>query len=173
MSSARNVSFVIHEAGKNAIMSKIDMKDAYKMVPAPIADLRLQGFSLLGKYFVETQQIFGSQKAVENFDRLSNSVHRISIIESDVNPGQVPRQLDDVICVSPAGSGNCKKFSDTFLGNCKKLQIPLAPNCPNLEKAFYCSTYGKILGIFLTPQRSVGDCLRIRSRKLFKQSPTQ
>lgn len=148
MSSARNVSFVIHEAGKNAIMSKIDMKDAYKMVPAPIADLRLQGFSLLGKYFVETQQIFGSQKAVENFDRLSNTVHRISIIESDVNPGQVPRQLDDVICVSPAGSGNCKKFSDTFLGNCKKLQIPLAPNCPNLEKAFYCSTYGKILGIF-------------------------
>jgi hypothetical protein len=58
-------------------MSKIDKKDAYKLVPAPIEDLRLQGFSLLGKYFVETQQIFGSQKAVKNFDRLANTVNSI------------------------------------------------------------------------------------------------
>jgi hypothetical protein len=134
MSSARNVSYVIHDAGKNALMSKIDKKDAYKLVPAPIEDLRLQGFSLLGKYFVETQQIFGSQKAVKNFDRLANTVHRISIIESGVTPEMVPRQLDDVICISPANSEKCKKFSDNFLRNCHELGIPLAENCPKFEK---------------------------------------
>jgi hypothetical protein len=148
MSSARNVSYVIHDAGKDALMSKIDKKDAYKLVPAPIEDLRLQGFSLLGKYFVETQQIFGSQKAVENFDRLANTVHRISIIESGVTPEMVPRQLDDVICISPANSEKCKNFSDNFLRNCHELGIPLAENCPKYEKAFHCSTYGKILGVF-------------------------
>jgi hypothetical protein len=148
MTSARNVAYVIHDAGKNAIMSKIDKRDAYKLVPAPIADLRLQGFALLGKYFVETQQIFGSQKAVENFDRLGNTVHRISVIESGVNPNWVPRQLDDVICISPASSNLCKTFSDSFRSNCSAMKIPLATSCPKFEKAFYCSTYGKILGIF-------------------------
>jgi hypothetical protein len=148
MTSARNVAYLVHDAGRNAVMSKIDKRDAYKLVPAPIADLRLQGFALLGKYFVETQQIFGSQKAVENFDRLGNTVHRISVIESGINPGWVPRQLDDVICISPAKSDLCKDFSDVFRKNCSDLKIPLASDCPRFEKAFYCSTFGKILGIF-------------------------
>jgi hypothetical protein len=115
MSSARAVSHIIVDAGVNAIMSKLDKKDAYKLIPAKTEDLRLQGFSLLGKFFVETQQIFGSQKAVENFDRLGNTIHRISVIESGIDPAIAPRQLDDVVCVSPAKSGNCKRFTDVFI----------------------------------------------------------
>jgi hypothetical protein len=72
LSSARAVSHIIVDAGMNAIMTKLDKKDAYKLIPARTEDLRLQGFSLLGKFFVETQQMFGSQKAVENLDRLGN-----------------------------------------------------------------------------------------------------
>jgi hypothetical protein len=147
MSSARAVSHIIVDAGVNAIMSKLDKKDAYKLIPAKTEDLRLQGFSLLGKFFVETQQIFGSQKAVENFDRLGNTIHRISVIESGIDPATAPRQLDDVVCVSPAKSGICKKFTDVFMKNCKELNVPLADLCPKFEKAFYCSNFGKILGI--------------------------
>jgi hypothetical protein len=147
MSSARAVSHIIVDAGVNAIMSKLDKKDAYKLIPARTEYLTLQGFSLLGKFFVETQQIFGSQKAVENFDRLGNTVHRISVIESGIDPATAPRQLDDVVCVSPAKSGNCKRFTDVFIKNCRELNIPLADFCPKFEKAFYCSTFGKILGI--------------------------
>jgi hypothetical protein len=148
MTSACNVVYMIHDVGKNAVMSKIDIRDAYKLFPAPIADLRLQGFALLGKYFVETQQIFGSQKVVENFDRLGNTIQRISVIESGRNPSWVPRKLDDVICISPANSSCCKNFSDTFRTNCSTMKIPLATTFPKFEKAFYCSKYGKILGIF-------------------------
>ena len=69
MSSAREVSFVLAETGHGAIMSKMDKKDAYKIIPAPIEDLRLQGFKWLGMYFVETQQLFGAETAVCNYDR--------------------------------------------------------------------------------------------------------
>jgi hypothetical protein len=147
MSSARAVSHIIVDAGVNAVMSKLDKKDAYKLIPAKTKDLRLQGFSLLGKFFVETQQIFGSQKAVENFDRLGNTIHRISVIESGIDPATAPRQLDDVVCVSPAKSDNCKRFTDVFMKNCKELNVPLADFCPKFEKAFYCSNYGKVLGV--------------------------
>jgi hypothetical protein len=55
MLSAHKVSYVIHDGGKNANVSNIDNKDACKIIPAPIEDLRLQGFHSLGKYLVETQ----------------------------------------------------------------------------------------------------------------------
>jgi hypothetical protein len=148
MSSARAASHIIVDAGKNAIMTKLDKKDAYKMIPARTEDLRQQGFNLLGNFFVEIQQIFGSQKAVENFDRLGNTVHRISVVESGIDPVTTPCQLDDVVCVSPARSGNCKKFSDLFIKNCSELNIPLAEFCPKFEKTFFCLTFGKILGVF-------------------------
>jgi hypothetical protein len=148
MTSARNVSFTIVEAGKNALMSKLDKKDAYKLVPAPVEDLRLQGFSFGGKFFVETQQMFGSLKAVENFDRLGKTLEATTVIETGIDPKWIHRQLDDVCCVSPASHSWCVDFTNRYLENCKELNIPLANPCPKFEKAFTCSTYGKILGVF-------------------------
>ena len=54
MSSPKKFSYSVLAAGKNSIMTKFDMKDAYKNVPCNIADLRLQGFQWGGKYFAET-----------------------------------------------------------------------------------------------------------------------
>jgi hypothetical protein len=148
MTSARNVSYTIVEAGKNATISKLDKKDAYKLVPAPVEDLRLQGFSMGGKFFVETQQVFGSVKAVENFDRLGKTLEDITTIETVTDPKWVHRQLDDVCCVSPPGCSQTVEFTNQYIKNCRELNIPLADPCPKFEKAFHCSTYGKILGVF-------------------------
>jgi hypothetical protein len=147
MTSARKVSYTIAEAGKNAQLSKLDKRDAYKLVPTPINDLRLQGFSFGGKFFVETQQVFGSIKAVENFDRLGKTLEDITTIETGTDPKWVHRQLDDVCCICPAGFPWCAEFSNQYVKNCKDLNVPLAENCPKFEKAFLCSTYGKILGV--------------------------
>jgi hypothetical protein len=40
------------------------------------------------------------------------------------------------------------EFTNRYLKNCRELGIPLAEPCPKFEKAFTCSTYGKILGVF-------------------------
>jgi hypothetical protein len=45
MSSAKSFEFSILEARKNSVMSKFDFVDAYKNIPATLADLRLQGFT--------------------------------------------------------------------------------------------------------------------------------
>lgn len=45
MSSAVRFARSVVQAGRAAVMSKMDMKDAYKLIPARIDDLRLQGFS--------------------------------------------------------------------------------------------------------------------------------
>ena len=47
MSTARKFGFSLCEAGFFAKMSKFDPVDVYKIIPATIQDLRLQGFCWL------------------------------------------------------------------------------------------------------------------------------
>ncbi len=62
MSSARLFGYSVVDCGSGARMWKFDMVDAYKTIPAAQSDLRLQGFSWLGKYFIELKKVFGSRK---------------------------------------------------------------------------------------------------------------
>ncbi len=79
----------------------MDMADAYKNVPCPLNDLHLQGFSWLGKFFVELRQIFGATTAVANYDILGNTVLTLVKAETEVPNHFVHRQLDDVPVVVP------------------------------------------------------------------------
>jgi hypothetical protein len=45
MSTAKQFGYSVREAGIGAIMSKLDMKDAYKLIPAKKANWKLQGMS--------------------------------------------------------------------------------------------------------------------------------
>ncbi len=74
MSSARLFGYSVVECGIGARMWKYDMVDAYKTIPAAQSDLRLQGFTWLGKYFVELKKVFGSKEAVSAFDRLNHTI---------------------------------------------------------------------------------------------------
>lgn len=75
MSTAREFSYEVKEAGLGAIMSKFDLKDAFKLIPARKEDWSLQGFKWLGRFFVETQMIFGAVPSVSNFNRLGTGQH--------------------------------------------------------------------------------------------------
>ena len=68
MSSTKQFGSSILTAGRHAVMSKFDTKNAYKIVPCKIRDLRLQGFKWGERYFVETALIFGAKTSVSNYD---------------------------------------------------------------------------------------------------------
>jgi len=147
MSSARLFGYSIHDCGPGARMWKFDMVDAYKTVPAAQQDLRLQGFSWLGKFFIELKKVFGSKEAVSAFDRLNNTLVTLATIESRLPPHLIHRTLDDVPVVTPARSSAGKAFADAYSAICGHIGAALAPPCPHLEKAFSDSTSGTVLGI--------------------------
>lgn len=147
MSSARMFSFSVLLAGRNALMSKFDMCDAYKNVPARISDLRLQGLAWLGRFFVETRQIFGARTAVSNFDTLGKTILDLVMSVSSIPRSLVHRQLDDVPIVAPAHSQWCEEFSENYKNTCVLLNVKLAADFPHNEKSFSNSTFGKVLGI--------------------------
>ena len=147
MSSASQFGQSLLKAGRGAYMSKMDMKDAYKMVPARTEDFRLQGFQWLGAFFCDTQQIFGAATAVANFDDLGATVLNIVLAQCDIPRYLVHRTLDDVACVAPESTSWCQDFTNTYKELCKKTNILFAEDCPNLEKAFSNQRTGTVLGI--------------------------
>ena len=147
MATAKKFGHALREAGQDALFSKFDIKDAYKLVPAKTSDLRLQGFSWLGKFFVETQQTFGGIPSVSNFDRLGRTKDLIVCMQSKVPRRQVFRVLDDSPCVCPAGTDGTRRFTEKMREVCKEINLPLADNCPKQNKAFELQKRGVVLGI--------------------------
>jgi hypothetical protein len=146
-SSARMFGQTLLGVGQGAIITKMDMRDAFKLVPAKVEDYRLQGFRWLNRYFIDTQQIFGSTPSVSNFDGLAQTVLDLVLTKSEVPRQNVHRTLDDVVCVAQPASGWCQSFSEMYRDMCAQLHIPLAEDCPKKEKAFTCETAGTVLGV--------------------------
>jgi len=163
MASAKSFSFAVKSAGVGALMSKYDLKDAFKIIPARASDWRLQGFNWLGRFFFESQMIFGAAPSVSNFDRLGSTLADMALSKSGTNRKWLHRTLDDFAFVSPKNSGFTEKFSAEFSDLCNRVEVKTAPVCPDKEKAFVLETSGIVLGIgfnteklewFLTKKKS-------------------
>jgi hypothetical protein len=147
MSSARLFGYSVQDCGPGARMWKFDMVDAYKTVPAAQEDLRLQGFSWLGYFFVELKKVFGSKEAVSAFDRLNNTLVTLAATAGHLPSHLIHRTLDDVPVVTPESSPAGPAFAEAYQDLCCDIGAALAPPCPNFEKAFCDSTHGTVLGI--------------------------
>ena len=83
MLSAKQTGKALRKSGKGSVMSKMDMKDTYKLIPARTEDYSLQDFSWHGGAFVETQQMFGATPAVNNFDTPAKTVQAVARAQSE------------------------------------------------------------------------------------------
>ena len=113
MTNPRLVSQAVRKAGKGAVMSKLDMKDAYKLLSIQHGDLKYQGFMWMGMIFIEKRLIFGSKPAVPAFDIFHASIVNLVRAEARTNPKFEHRILDDMLFISP-GQG-CILLCDLWL----------------------------------------------------------
>jgi len=146
MCTARSFSYAVLAAGKGAKMYKSDVCDAYKIVPAKIEDLRLQGFGFLGAFFCENRMAFGGKPSVSNYDIVGNTLFTLAKVDSTIPTRLVDRCVDDVPVVSPESKNWGQEFTTNYKNLCKELNVELATNCPKFEKAFENATEGKVLG---------------------------
>ena len=147
MSSARLFGYSVMDCGTGARIWKYDMQDAYKAVPAAQKDLRLQGFTWLGRYFVELKKVFGSREAVSAFDRVNHTLVVLAANIAKLPLRYIHRTLDDVPVVTPSDSEKGTAFAAAYKDICSQVGAKLAPPCPLFQKAFKDSTVGTVLGI--------------------------
>jgi hypothetical protein len=113
MCSAKMFADSLIKAGRNAVIAKPDIRDAYKLIPNPVPQWRLYGFTWLGKLFFDSTTVFGSAAAPASFDPLPETTVNITCTLSGTPRKWVNRQLDDVPVVSPEGSKITESFFET------------------------------------------------------------
>ena len=72
-----------------AHFSKLDTHTGIKLVPDRPTLVRFQGFTFLGKYFVETQLVFGGCSSPSLYDRLHEVFTIVVMLRSGADPEQI------------------------------------------------------------------------------------
>ena len=92
---------LIMEAGVGALLSKIDIKHAYRIVPVHPEDWTLLGMQWQGQYFMDTHLPFGLRSAPKIFTAVADSLQWI-LIQQGV-PTNI-HYLDDFLFIEKLGT---------------------------------------------------------------------
>ena len=76
-SSVEDAAHLMHFFGTNCIMAKLDIKEAYRMVPIHPDDLRFLGVCWRGQIFIDCQLTFGLASAPAIFSALGEALEWI------------------------------------------------------------------------------------------------
>jgi hypothetical protein len=146
MSSTGKWLQVLDSVGRNCTILKIDWADAYKHVPVREADLNLQWFSWLGKYFAELCLIFGTASSVGIYDRLAKVILDLVLRLSGFPRQWVCQHLDDVCAAAPAGSPALEGLDRAYARVAAQVGISLASR-EDPDKSFAPCQTGTVLGV--------------------------
>ena len=146
---------IMARLGRGALLSKLDLQNAYKMIPIHPSDLHLMGIHWEGVQWVDAALPFGLRSAPKLFSAVADALLWV-MFEHGVSDGI--HYLDDFLFITaPGNSGLAHKTLQSALSCCVQLGVQVAP-----EKV--CNPTTKLtLGIELDSQAME---LRLPSDKL-------
>ena len=135
----------ILELGTNTLLAKIDIKNAFRLLPVHPADRHLLAMEWRKHVYIDTCLPFGLRSAPKLFNILADL---LSWIAEQRGVSMSLHYLDDFLTMGPASSTLCQGNLATFQQVCDELGIPLAT-----EKIEGPSTSLTFLGIVLDTSR--------------------
>ena len=153
--SVESVAAVARQLGKGALLAKLDIKSAYRLVLVHPHDRYLLGVEWKGACYVDGMLHFGLRSAPKIFTVVADALEWI-IRQNGVT--LIDHYRDDFITMGPPDSETCGQNLDRILAVYRELGVPLAID--KLEGPSHCLTF---LGIEMDTQRGV---LRLPTDKL-------
>ena len=114
----------MHFFRTNCLMAKLDIKEAYRMVPIHPDDPRFLGVCWRGQIFIDCQLPFGLASAPAIFSALGEALEWILCQKG---AKAVIHYLDDFLVLGAPDSGECQQYLSTTLQACQELGVPIAP----------------------------------------------
>ena len=164
---------LISRFGKGAILAKVDLKAAFRMVPIHPDDWDLLGMQWQGNFYMDTCLPFGLRSAPFLFNQFAEALHWILHTNHHVD---AVHYLDDFLIVGSPGADQCASSVQETLRVCERLGIPVAMD--KLEGPATCISF---LGIMLDseaqtlslPQDKLEDILHRVHSWLGRRSATK
>ena len=131
--------------GRGTLLTKIDIKSAFHLLPVNPADCHLLVMRWKQQLYIDTCLPFGLRSAPKLFNVLADLLSWI-LEQQGVSP--IMHYLDDFLTLAPPHSTTCQRNLDIIKSVCLHLGVPLA-----LEKVEGPSTSLTFLGIVLDTAR--------------------
>lgn len=110
--------------GRGVLLSKVDLKSAFRMIPVRAQDWELLGIHWRGQYFVDTCLPFGLRSAPYLFNKYAAALKWI--LNNNYHIPRLIHYLDDYLIIGPPDHISCSAHLRTFLDVCERLGIPVA-----------------------------------------------
>ena len=122
-STIDDVARIVAQLGPGALLAKVDIEAAYRLIPVHPQDHPLQAMRWDGQTYVDPMLPFGLRAAPKIFnavaDTLSWHLHREGI-------PHILHYLDDYIIIAPPNSTLCQSYLAILDRECASLQVPIA-----------------------------------------------
>ena len=115
------VANYVLQKGRGTLLSKIDIQEAYRILPVHPQDRVLLGMRWDEQLYVDTVLPFGLRSAPKIFDALANTFEWVL---KEKGLSFIHHYLDDFITAGPPGSGECQHNLATMLEVCNQLGVP-------------------------------------------------
>ena len=121
--STDDAAMLMHFLGLGAPIAKVDVQDAYRLMPIHPADRRFLGVSWQGSVYVDCQLPFGLATALAIFNALEEALEWIL---GSRGVKYIIHYLDDFLLLGHPNSEECAAPLSTTLSTCRDLGVPLA-----------------------------------------------
>ena len=122
-SSIEDASLAMHALGQGAQLAKIDIRDAYRIIPVHPEDRPFLALSWQDRVYIDCQLPFGLASAPAIFSAVAEALEWI-LRRRGVRG--VPHYLDDFLLMGAPGSHECSHVLATTFSTCEELGVPLA-----------------------------------------------
>ena len=133
---------ILNLLGTGALMSKIDLKNAFRLIPVHPNDWNLLGICWRNKFYIDTCLPFGLRSAPFLFNQLSVAIHWI--LQHKYSVCHLLHYLDDFFTAGAPDSSECQNNLEAMLSLCQKINAPV-----KLTKVEGPSTNITFLGIVI------------------------
>ena len=154
-----DIAAVVAQLGKGALLAKVDIESAYRLIPVHPQDRPLQAVRWDGNIYIDPMLPFGLRSAPKIFNAVADALHWY-LHQSGIP--LVYHYLDDFVIIGPPHSSQCAQSLHILDRVCSTLNIPMASH--KHEGPSTCLT---ILGIEID---TVSGQLRLPADKLNRLS---
>ena len=114
---------ILNLLGTGAPISKIDLKNAFRLIPVRPNDWNLLGICRCNKFYVDTCLPFGLRSAPFIFNQLSVAIHWI--LQHKYSVSHLLHYLDDFFTTGAPDTSECLNNLEAMLSVCHKINAPV------------------------------------------------
>ena len=122
-SSVEDSAHLLQHLGTNAQLAKIDVKEAYRIIPIHPEDRPFLGLCWRDQVYIDCQLPFSLASAPAIFSALGEALEWV-LRQHGVQA--VLHYLDDFLFVGSPGTEECQRALAITLGTCEELGVPLS-----------------------------------------------